>query len=188
MQTFLHMTFSTPGARSFQIGATPTLVTLPRLCRALYVGRWAQIHQLPTRDEGLFSREGLSEQWVTRGVIYRARCRVVMASGAASGARRPVTAAPAYQTPRTLTAPTVMPPLAEASRRLGPFTLQLTKQNTSVETPVPKADSHLQSSPQPDRPERCSAGAKFYTRLQHACAVGTSRALSSAHRRVTSCV
>ena len=37
-------------------------------------------------------------------------------------------------------------------------------------------------------PERCSAGAKFYTRLQHACAVGTSRALSSAHRRVTSCV
>ena len=36
--------------------------------------------------------------------------------------------------------------------------------------------------------ERCSAGAKFYTRLQHACAVGTSRAISSAHRRVTSCV
>ena len=37
-------------------------------------------------------------------------------------------------------------------------------------------------------PVRCSAGAKFYTRLQHACAVGTSRAISSAHRRVTSCV
>ena len=37
-------------------------------------------------------------------------------------------------------------------------------------------------------PERCSAGAKFYTRLQHACAVGTSRAISSAHRHVTSCV
>ena len=36
--------------------------------------------------------------------------------------------------------------------------------------------------------ERCSAGAKFYTRLQHACAVGTSRAISSTHRRVTSCV
>ena len=32
-------------------------------------------------------------------------------------------------------------------------------------------------------PERCSAGAKFYTRLQHACAVRTSRAISSAHRR-----
>ena len=36
--------------------------------------------------------------------------------------------------------------------------------------------------------ERCSAGAKFYTRLQHACAVGTSRAINSAHRHVTSCV
>ena len=36
--------------------------------------------------------------------------------------------------------------------------------------------------------ERCSAGTKFYTRPQHACAVGTSRAISSAHRRVTLCV
>ena len=35
-------------------------------------------------------------------------------------------------------------------------------------------------------PERCSAGAKFYNRLKHACAVGYLGATSPAHWRMTS--